>query len=533
MIPDTGRRPAATAPGTAPARRRPPTPWLVGGALLLLAVVGCALAGVSPVAPLFLAGLGVVAARPVPGLVYVLIVLNAPLGLWMTGVQGLVGDAFGGREYVLSVSAAAVVGVLFARTALLGRWTRTRLLTGAAVLLVVAVWTLIGVAHHGAAQTLVGVRLTLVPLLLLVVLAALTRPQVLTVLTALSWLLVANAVAAVGELAVGPARLVRWGFEEDRAVRYIGDTFRVPGLTEFNGELGILAGAYLLGYVTLWLTRRARPARWSWHAGGLAAVACLALSTSRSGALLVVAGVLAAVLLDRSGGAAGRRRARLVGLGVVACVAVGFAAVGATGARSLFERFDVWAGLLGGDLPLWGLGIGGVGAATTSRVTAGPQVFVDNYFVSVGLQYGLWAIVVLVAGIGYGLVRLWRRTAAHPTSVLHVAVLAGLAASFLVIEAWEYPGAMMCLAAFVAYGLRLDDPPSPAPWPAAWPVAWLAPTPAGAPTVYSTPDAPAPDATSSSTSSSSTFASASADADVDAPTVHPAPDAPDADARRA
>lgn len=51
MIPDTGRRPAATAPGTAPARRRPPTPWLVGGALLLLAVVGCVLAGVSPVAP--------------------------------------------------------------------------------------------------------------------------------------------------------------------------------------------------------------------------------------------------------------------------------------------------------------------------------------------------------------------------------------------------------------------------------------------------------------------------------------------------
>ncbi|GGL89075.1 hypothetical protein [Micromonospora yangpuensis] len=403
---------------------------------------------------------------------YVLVVLNAPLGLWMIGLEGLVGAAFGGREYVLSVSATAVVCVLFALACWHGRWSRAQLRAAGAVLLVLTVWSLIGVAHHGLAQTLVGVRLTLVPLLLLVVLTALRRDQLETVLTMLSWLLVANAVAAVGELLVGPARLVRWGFEEDRAVRYIGDTFRVPGLTEFNGELGILAGAFLLGYVALWLTRDARPTRRTWHAGGVAAVLCLALSTSRSGALLVVAGVLGAVLLDRSGGAAGRRRARLVGLGVVGCVAVGFVAVGATGARSLFERFDVWAGLLGGGVPPWGLGVGGVGAATTSRVTSSAQVFVDNQFVSVGLQYGLWAMVVLLAGVGYGLLRLRRRSATRTGTVVHLAVLAGLAAAAMVIEAWEYPGAMLCLAGFVAYGLRLDGPvpggpvrPSLTRWP--------------------------------------------------------------------
>jgi hypothetical protein len=166
--------------------------------------------------------------------------------------------------------------------------------------------------------------------------------------------------------------------------------------------------------------------------------------------------VVAAVVLNRSGGAAGRRRARILGLAVVAAVAAGFAVVGATGARSLFERFDVWARLLGDDLPPWGLGLGGVGAATTSRVTSGPQVFVDNYFVSVALQFGPVMGVALVAAIGYALWRLWRRTAERPVTVLFVALLAGLACSFLVIEAWEYPGAMMCLGIFAAYGLRLD-----------------------------------------------------------------------------
>jgi hypothetical protein len=101
-----------------------------------------------------------------------------------------------------------------------------------------------------------------------------------------------------------------------------------------------------------------------------------------------------------------------------------------------------------------------VGAATTSRVTSGPQVFVDNYFVSVALQFGPVLGVALVAAVGYALWRLCRRTADRPVSVLFVALLAGLACSFLVIEAWEYPGAMMCLGLFVAHGLRLKAVPS-------------------------------------------------------------------------
>ncbi|SCG36643.1 hypothetical protein [Micromonospora zamorensis] len=462
---------------------------VAGTVILLLAVVACLLTGLSPLLPIFLALLALLAVSPVVGLGYALVVLNTPLGLWFLGAEGVVGDAFGGRDYALGLSAAVVVCVLFTLTVVLHRWTRRQLIGASAALLAVGVWSLIGFAHHGVAQTLVGVRLTVLPVLLLVVLCSLTRRQVLPLMTVLAWVLIANAVASVGELAVGPARLVQWGFEEDTAVRYIGDTFRVPGLTSFNAELGMLAGAYLLGYVALWLTPMARPKRLSWHAGAAASVLCLVLSTSRSGAFLVAGGLVAAVVLNRSGGAAGRRRARIVGLGVVAAVVAGFVALGMAGASSLFQRFDVWAKLLATDLPLWGLGIGGVGAATTSRVTSSQQIFIDNYFVSVALQFGPVLGVALVAVTGYLLWKLWRRTAERPGSVLLVALLAGLACSFLVIEAWEYPGGMMCLGIFAAYGRHLDAaglPPDGATDATAEPTA----EPAVPPTIPTTIDRP-------------------------------------------
>ncbi|MEH1097894.1 O-antigen ligase family protein [Micromonospora sp. CPCC 205561] len=442
--------------------RREPIRWRTVKLLVAVAVavpvaaVACLLAGLSPLLPVLLAAFGLLAVCRVPGLAYVFVVLNAPLGLRFVGVEGLVGDAFGGRDYALGLSAVAVVCSLTLLTVLRGGWRRAQVVTAVLTLLVLLVWSLIGIAHHGPAQTLVGLRLTVLPLLLLLVVAASPRGRVTALITVAAWLMVANALATVAELAVGPARLVRWGFEEGRAVRYIGDTFRAPGLTEFNAELGILAGAYLLGYVALWLTPAARPTRWAWHVGALSAVVCLALSTSRSGALLVVGGVVAAAVANRSGSAGARRRARLVGLGVVAAVAVGFVAVGATGARSLFQRFDVWSGLLSEDLPLWGRGIGAVGAATVSRVASGQQVFVDNYFVSVALQYGLPMMVALLGGTGFLLARLWRRSAEHPSAVPLIAVLVGLCGASLVVEAWEYPGAMMCLAIFAGYGLRLD-----------------------------------------------------------------------------
>jgi hypothetical protein len=391
-----------------------------------------------------------------------MVVITVPLGLWLVGVQALAGMLSGGRAYVLNLSSAviicalAVVAVLRRGAELPMRWVSI----GAGAVAAAAVWGGIGIARHGVAQTATGLRLILVPVALIVVVATLPPAAVRRLITILSWLVVANAVAGVAELAVGPARLVQIGFSEDRNVRYIDGVFRVPGLTEFNAELGMLAGAYLLGYVASWLTPGARPRRWSWHAGALAATVCLALSTSRSGALLVVAGVFGAVVLRRPARRVGRVLSLVLAGGLVVAVAGAFAVLGAAGSRSLFERFAVWGDLLRG-VPLLGRGIGGAGAATYSRVASGPPVFVDNYFINVGLQFGPIVMVILIGAVVAALARLARGSARHPQYVMPIAIVSGLAAASLVIDSWEFPAAMLALILFCTHGLRADPRRNP------------------------------------------------------------------------
>jgi hypothetical protein len=396
------------------------------------------------------------------GLVYAMVVITVPLGLWLLGVQALAGLLSGGREYILNLSSAvvicalAVVAVLRRGADLPMRWVSI----GAGAVAAAAVWGGIGIARHGVAQTATGLRLILVPVALIVVVATLPPAAVRRTITILSWLVIANAVAGVAELVVGPARLVQIGFSEDRNVRYIDGVFRVPGLTEFNAELGMLAGAYLLGYVASWLTPGARPRRRSWHAGALAATVCLALSTSRSGALLVVAGVFGAFVLRRPARRVGRVLSPVLAGGLVVAVAGAFALLGATGSRSLFERFAVWGGLLRG-VPLLGWGIGGAGAATYSRVASGPPIFVDNYFINVGLQFGPIVMVILIGAAVAALARLAHGSVRHPRYVMPIAVVSGLAAASLMIDSWEFPAAMLALILFCTHGLRPDPGRTP------------------------------------------------------------------------
>jgi hypothetical protein len=429
-----------------------------GSATMVLAVVACLFTGLSPVLPVLLAFLLFLSVRPFPGVVYLAIVLSAPLGLWMIGLKRLAGDAFGGRDYALSLSTSVVAWCLLAVTLIRRPPSRRQMLIWGTGVVLSGVWVLIGIAHHGVVQTLVGVRLTALPLILLVVLAGLTHRELYRLVTVTAWLLIANAVAGVTEYVIGPRRLIELGLPDGTAVRYIGTTFRAPGLTEVNAALGLLAGSFLLGYAALWLIHDHRPRNVVWHVGAGAALISLALSTSRTGALLLAGGLIAAVVLNRGGGPAARRRGRWIGIGVVVCVVGGLVAVGATGSSSLFERFRVWGHLLRSAAPWYGVGVGGVGAATNSRASNSPQIFVDNYFVSVALQFSIPVLVAVVITIGWALVRLSRRSQRQPSNVVHLALLAGLSAACLMIEIWEYAGAMMCLALFVGYALRIESP---------------------------------------------------------------------------
>jgi len=443
-------------------RRRVPRWALVLASAVVVAVPAAAIVGLPPLLPVVLAGIGVAAVRPLAGMTYVLVVLMAPLGLWMIHVDDLMSHTFGGREYALSLSSSVVAVALMCRALIRRAPSRQQLAWAVPAVLTFGVWVLIGMAHHGFSQTAAGVRITVLPVVLLVVSAGLSVRDLDRLLTVTAWLVIANGFAAVVEYALGPARLVKLGFQDGRAVRLIGDTFRASGLTEVNAELGLLAGAFLLGYAALFLVRNLRPRRIVWHVAAGAAVVCLALSTSRSGALLLAGGLVAAVLLNRGGDAAARRRARLICVGVVVVVIGGFAAVGATGSDSLFERFTVWGGLIAHGAPWYGLGVGGVGAATYSRAADSPQVFVDNYFVSIVLQFGYLVAAVVAGLVVWGLFRLWRLTRDRPHYVVYVAVLSGLVCGALMIEVWEYGDAMACLALFLAYSARRAQQPAPA-----------------------------------------------------------------------
>jgi hypothetical protein len=383
------------------------------------------------------------------GLAYAMVVITVPLGLRL-----LSGLAFGGRGYVVSLSGAVVICGLAVMVALRrGRRLPMPWAGVVAAAVVAGLWSGVGIAHHGLPQTATGLRLIVIPTAMIVIVAALPHPAIERMITLLAWLTMANAAAAVVELAVGPARLVRIGFSDTKNVRYIDGVFRVPGLTEVNAELGMLAGAYLLGYVASWLTPETRPRRWPWHAGAVAAVACLALSTSRSGAVLLVAGVLGAVLLRRPRGRARRALSLALAGGLVVVVAGAFAVLGAAGSRSLFERFGVWRDLVRA-MPPFGYGIGGAGAATFSRVASSAPVPVDNYFLNIGLQFGPVVMAAFAVAVAGALVWLARRSADDPRWTVVVAAVAGLATASLVIDAWEFPAAVLALALFCAHGLR-------------------------------------------------------------------------------
>ncbi|WP_018217364.1 hypothetical protein [Salinispora vitiensis] len=384
------------------------------------------------------------------GLHFVLVACTAPLPL-----AGLSWLLFDGRPWVFSLAGAVVTCLLAVAVVLRHgwelpvRWAEI----GAAAALVLMVWSVIGVAHHGLAQTVTGLRLILVPVAFLVIVGALASGAVPRLLTALAVLVIANAVAGVAEVLIGPTTLVSWGFSPEHNVRYIDGVFRVPGLTEVNAELGMLAAAYLLGYLACWITPRARPRVVLWHVAAAAAVLCLVLSTSRSGALLVVGGMAGALILPHTRS----RSRRLVAIALTGLIAAGitamFVLIGAGGSSSLFQRFAVWRDLLAGA-SLVGDGIGAAGGATYSRVADSPPQFVDNYFLNVGLQFGPVVMVLLVGATVFALVWLARGSVRRPEFVMPIALVSGLAAASVTLDSWEFTAAMLTLILFGHHGLR-------------------------------------------------------------------------------
>ncbi|MCU1407825.1 MAG: hypothetical protein JWQ43_4128, partial [Glaciihabitans sp.] len=128
-------------------------------------------------------------------------------------------------------------------------------------------------------------------------------------------------------------------------------------------------------------------------------------------------------------------------------VGVGFFAVGLGDSKSFFQRLDIWAQLLGNDSALLGHGIGYVGAASGAAGSA-IQIFTDNYYISLWLQFGIPAIASIGILIAV-LVMLFREgKRGNSRAALAASLWAGLLVAFFLVEFWEYTSSM-CLVAVV------------------------------------------------------------------------------------
>jgi hypothetical protein len=270
-------------------------------------------------------------------------------------------------------------------------------------------------------------------------------------------LMLANAVAGVLEVRTGTNGLVAQGLQYGKYVRNIGDLLRAPALMNGSVAAGLTASALLIWTIAE-LVRPSLGLRPRWIY--LAIPACslvLLLSTSRS-AMVMLSIFVFAVGLSR--GKSTSLKNRLIAFLLIVAMAVGFVVYGAGNNKSLFERIPVWQGLLVNSFSWFGKGLGSVGGATQSSFSPFPTTFVDNYWLSVYLQLGLVSLMVLFVLWVAALVALRRPHGDMRDGMLVGAIVFSIGTTAMLIEIWEYSGAMILLGLVVGNSLRLRAHPN-------------------------------------------------------------------------
>ncbi|PZE29911.1 MULTISPECIES: hypothetical protein [unclassified Curtobacterium] len=327
--------------------------------------------------------------------------------------------------------------------------------------------TVLAVFELPSAQWLSGLRYVFIPLLVALLASTMTARTVRTVLRVLTTLLAVNAVVSGIESALGSDRLLALtGLSYGTNIRNIGTTLRAMGTFGTNYQLGAFAGVLgavaLLWWGTLEDARRDRVWRIVAIASG---VACLVFSTYRTGIVVFVVAIAAAVFLTRGVVAGWVRVAAAVG-GLLAVI--GFLAVGLGNAGSLLERFAVWGQLLAASPRFFGRGLGFAGAASQAKGSA-LQVFTDDYYISMWLQFGVGGVlaIVLFLAVAVALYRAGRR--GNRRAALAVTIWIGVLVGFFFVELWEYTSAMsivmLVLGASGSHARAVDTGPVTVPAP--------------------------------------------------------------------
>jgi hypothetical protein len=275
-------------------------------------------------------------------------------------------------------------------------------------------------------------------------------------------LLTANAAACAWQVSTGVGGLVAQGLNYGTTVRQIDGVLRTPGLTMTSATAGLFAGAVLMWLIVGLRNPAARVGR-LWTALGIASGATvLVLSTSRSGAILAVVTALtvAIVWLPSATLETGRPRnavfagRTLIVLGVLA-IPVALTQYGANSSDSLFDRTVVWEGLLSGNVSMFGIGAGSVGASSYSEYNPRGGVFVDNSWLSLLLQYGLVGAIGTMLLLVVSLVRLAKISKWAPresgASAAVVAVLVAISVTALFVEILDYAIVMMIVGCILSH----------------------------------------------------------------------------------
>ncbi len=300
-------------------------------------------------------------------------------------------------------------------------------------------------------QVLAGFRLLATPLLCAVIALGMSKQQASSVLKVATILAVASAVASVVETRLGIGGLLDVGLTYGTNIRQYEGELRAPGLFTTNYALGAFAGVLgALAFVwwpVLGLSRWDRIWRWVAIA---ASSACLVLSIYRTGILVLLFSLALWIAISEEGRSAFGRR--LLG-GIAGAVAVAYVlSAGFGSAASLEDRTRVWSRVLAQyDLEILGHGLGFSGAASSSRFAI-DRVTVDNYYLSLALQLGVFAAPLLFL---MALSTLWMLRHARRVPILRAGiVLAACLVGFLFVDFWEYTAAMALAltSAGVAYG---------------------------------------------------------------------------------
>ncbi|MFI7587860.1 O-antigen ligase family protein [Spongisporangium articulatum] len=312
-------------------------------------------------------------------------------------------------------------------------------------LLVLAPWLIEGTIQESFGQAFTGLRITTFPVLAVAIGLSLSRNAFRFMMSAAAVIMAANGVASLYERAVGVEGLLAAGITYGDQVTEIGNhVLRAPGLMRNSFHLGLFSAAFVVLVMLSAVLAEERLSRWVYLVGLPGAAACLLLSTSRTSLVLVAVSALMCAVMSDPASRIGR--ASRVGAAVLLPVLpIGVALVGAGSTTSLFQRFGVWQDLFGSRLNLFGHGLGSVGAASFSQFSSADKVFVDNYWLSLAFQFGaLVLLVVYLAFIALLIAVVTGRVPQGPARAM-AAVLVSVGAASILLEVWEYPGAMALL----------------------------------------------------------------------------------------